>query len=55
MSEPSQIVFDKVDRMECQSCHAQIDVSTLPAFSQAICPSCGKEVTVPGRLGNYLL
>ena len=55
MSEPSQIIFDKVDRMECQSCHAQIDVSSLPAFSQAICPSCGKEVTVPGRLGNYLL
>ena len=55
MSEPSQIVFDKVDRMECQSCHAQIDVSSLPAFTQAICPSCGKEVTVPGRLGNYLL
>ena len=55
MSEPSQIIFDKVDRMECQSCHTQIDVSSLPAFTQAICPSCGKEVTVPGRLGNYLL
>ncbi len=55
MSEPSQIVFDKVDHMECQSCHAQIDVSSLPAFTQAICPNCGKEVTVPGRLGNYLL
>ena len=55
MSEPSQIDFDKVDRMECQSCHAQIDVGALPAFTQAICPSCGKEVTVPGRFGNYLL
>ena len=55
MPEPTQIVFDKVDRMECQSCHAQIDVGALQAFSQAICPSCGKEVTVPGRLGNYLL
>ncbi len=55
MSEPAQIIFDKVDRMECPSCHAQIDVGSLPAFSQAICPSCGGEVTVPGRLGNYLL
>ncbi len=55
MSEPAQIIFDKVDRMECPSCHTQIDVGALPAFSQATCPSCGGEITVPGRLGNYLL
>ncbi len=55
MAEPAQIIFDKVDRMECPSCHAQIDVGSLQAFTQAICPSCGSEVTVPGRLGNYLL
>lgn len=55
MAEQAQILFDKVDRMECASCHTQIDVSTLPAFTTASCPSCGKEVTVPGRLGNYLL
>ena len=55
MSEPAQIIFDKVDRMECPSCHTQIDVGALPAFSKATCPSCGGEITVPGRLGNYLL
>ena len=55
MSEPAQIIYDKVDRMECPSCHTQIDVGNLPAFTKAICPSCGSEVTVPGRLGNYLL
>ena len=55
MAEPAQIIFDKVDRMECPSCHAQIDVGSLQAFTKAICPSCGSEVTVPGRLGNYLL
>ena len=55
MAEPAQIIFDRVDRMECPSCHTQIDVGSLPAFSKATCPSCGGEITVPGRLGNYLL
>ncbi len=55
MSEQAQIIFDTVERMDCPSCHAQIDVSSLQTFSQAICPNCGGEVTVPGRLGNYLL
>ena len=55
MAEQAQIIFDKVDRMECPSCHAQIDVGSLQAFTKAICPSCGSEVSVPGRLGNYLL
>ena len=55
MSEPAQIIYDNVDRMECPSCHTQIDVGGIPAFTKAICPSCGSEVTIPGRFGNYLL
>lgn len=55
MADQAQILFDKVDRIECASCHTQIDVGALPAFTTASCPSCGSEVTVPGRLGNYLL
>ena len=55
MSEPIQILFDPVQRMICPFCHARMDVSTIAPFNKAICPSCSNEVTVPARLGAFLL
>ena len=55
MSEPIQILFDPVQRMICPFCHARMDVSTIAPFNKAICPSCSSEVTVPARLGAFLL
>lgn len=55
MSESDQIIFDKITEMECPSCHSEIDVSALDAFSTAACPNCGEALTIPARLGNYRL
>lgn len=55
MPEVDQIQFDKVPQMECPSCHTQVNVEALPAFSKAVCPGCGGELVVPGQLGNFKL
>jgi hypothetical protein len=55
MSESIHILYDPVQRMICTFCHARMDVSTIAPFSKAICPSCNNEVTVPARLGSFLL
>ena len=55
MSESIHILYDPVARMICPFCHARMDVSSIAPFSKAICPSCGNEVTVPARLGTFLL
>ena len=55
MSEQNEILFDKIDRTECPSCHGEIDVAALEAFSRAACPACGAEFTVPAKLSNYRL
>lgn len=41
--------------MICTFCHARMDVSTIAPFTKAICPNCKNEVTVPARLGTFLL
>ena len=55
MAESDQILFDKVDKMECPSCKMEIDVAALEPFSKAACPACGAELTVPARLATYRL
>lgn len=55
MAEVDQIQFDKVSQMECPSCHTQVNVEAIPAFSKAVCPGCGAELTVPGQLANFKL
>ena len=55
MSESIHILYDPVPRMICPFCHARMDVSTIAPFNKAICPGCSNEVTVPARLGAFLL
>lgn len=55
MSDSDQIIFDKVEKMECPSCHAEVDVSALEAFSAAACPACGAALAVPARISTYRL
>ena len=55
MPESPHILFDPVQRMVCPFCRARMDVSTIAPFNKAVCPSCGNEVTVPARLGDFLL
>ncbi len=42
-------------KISCHSCGQKLDLSTLPAFSTVICPTCGTELIVPKWFDNYLL
>ena len=53
--EDTHILYDPVQRMICVFCHARMDVSAIAPFTKAVCPSCNNEVTVPARLGAFLL
>ena len=55
MADSDQIQFDRVEKMECPSCHIEVDVGELEPFSTAACPGCGAELKVPAHLANYRL
>jgi serine/threonine protein kinase len=50
-----QILTDPVDRISCPKCAHKSDVQGLPAFSSLVCANCGQGLTVPARLGHFLL
>ena len=50
-----QILTDPVSRVACPKCSHKMDVQGLPAFASLVCSSCGYELTVPARLGLFLL
>jgi serine/threonine protein kinase len=50
-----QILTDPVDRVSCPKCAHKSDVQGLPAFSSLVCANCGQGLTVPARLGHFLL
>ncbi len=50
-----QQVADRFDRIACTKCQTAVDVSTLPFFAHAHCPSCGTPQIVPAKIGNFLL
>jgi serine/threonine protein kinase len=45
----------KTLKVQCPFCHARLDLSDLPAFSQVSCPKCASGVTVPKWFQNILL
>ena len=50
-----QILTDPVDRVSCPKCAHKSDVQGLPSFSSLVCANCGQSLTVPARLGHFLL
>ncbi len=50
-----QILTDPVDQAVCPKCSHKMDVQGLPSFSSLVCAKCGYELTVPARLGHFLL
>jgi serine/threonine protein kinase len=50
-----QILTDPVDRVSCPKCAHKSDVQGLPSFSSLVCANCGQSLTVPVRLGHFLL
>lgn len=55
-SEPAVgVMVDSVEETACGQCDCRIDVSGIDPFAKVECPSCGNTVTVPARLGSFLL
>jgi serine/threonine protein kinase len=52
MSEPAS---KKKLKIACSNCGQHLDVTELPAFSRAFCPSCNTKLLVPMVIGNYQL
>ena len=46
---------EPVDHIVCEKCHVEIDLTDLESFTKIACPNCGKQTTVPARLGSFLL
>jgi serine/threonine protein kinase len=42
-------------KIACSSCGQHLDVTELPPFSRAFCPSCNTKLLVPMVIGNYQL
>ncbi|MFA6560502.1 MAG: serine/threonine-protein kinase [Verrucomicrobiia bacterium] len=42
-------------KIACSNCGQHLDVTELPAFSRAFCPSCNTKLLVPMVIGNYQL
>jgi serine/threonine protein kinase len=49
------IVTEKVAGVTCGACGCELAVSGLNPFDSADCPQCGNSLTIPGRLGQFLL
>lgn len=49
------ILTDPVGEMECGHCGAKLNIAAFPFMSKIACPKCATELTVPGRLGAFLL
>lgn len=49
------ILTDKVGRLACSKCGEELDVSEYSIFEHVLCPVCQHEISVPAKLGNFLL
>ncbi len=47
--------IEKILETECLHCLQAVDVSELAIFDDVECPHCGKQMKVPGKLGNFTL
>jgi len=51
----SAIRFTAVDLARCPYCKKSTSTASLTPLSHLACPTCGKQILVPGRLGVFLL
>jgi tRNA A-37 threonylcarbamoyl transferase component Bud32/predicted RNA-binding Zn-ribbon protein involved in translation (DUF1610 family) len=47
--------IEQADEMICPHCRTEIEIAGMEPFSKVACPSCGKQLTIPAKLGNYIL
>ncbi|MCC5849654.1 MAG: protein kinase [Verrucomicrobia bacterium] len=49
------IIMDHVEQIGCPYCEAELNVADFDVLEDILCPACQKEITVPGRLGHFIL
>jgi len=49
------IFTEHVRQIACPKCEALLDVSDFRTFEDILCPACNASITVPARLGNFIL
>ncbi len=54
-SETIKILAEKIDQLTCSHCDHKFDISQREMFSDIQCPKCGKELVIPGKLGDFYL
>ncbi len=54
-SSDVNILYDPVSRMLCPFCREHVTVTGIEAFSSIECTACKRPITVPARLGSFLL
>jgi len=50
-----QVVIDPVDQATCGACRHRFDPAPAAPMSRSACPECGQALTVPGKIGPFLL
>ena len=55
MDAQGGVVVDRVDEVNCVSCHQKLDVSGLPSFSEFNCPHCNANQRIPAQFGTFVL
>lgn len=51
----TRVLTDAIATTACEKCGCEIDVQEIPSFSEVECPDCSARITVPARLGAFLL
>lgn len=51
----ASIQTDRVDELTCSRCQSVLDVSEFDPFCEIDCPACGQKLSIPARLGPFIL
>ena len=51
----TSIQTGRVDELTCSRCKSVLDVSEFDPFTEIDCPACAQKLTIPARLGAFLL
>jgi serine/threonine protein kinase len=55
IEQDTRVDIDAVTMAVCEKCGCEIDVEGIDSFAEVECPDCSERVTVPAKLGPFLL
>ena len=55
VEQDTRVDIDAVTMAVCEKCGCEIDVEGIDSFDEVECPDCSERVTVPAKLGPFLL